>query len=207
MELAYLHPKYFKANEKVFDYLGIDKSTKYTIIRFVSWDASHDIGQGGIYNDQKYKLVKELLKYSRVLISSESRLPDELLKYQIKIKPDQLHDVLKYASLYIGEGATTASECAVLGIPAIYVNTLSAGTLEEQEKFGLIHSFRNYHGVIEKAIEILNNEDSNNIYQTLRDRMLREKIDVTAFIVWFIENYPESVNIMKQNPEYQDRFK
>jgi hypothetical protein len=37
--------------------------------------------------------------------------------------------------------------------------------------------------------------------------MLRDKIDVTAFMVWFIENYPDSVNIMKENPEYQDRFR
>ena len=31
--------------------------------------------------------------------------------------------------------------------------------------------------------------------------MLEDKIDVTAFIVWFIENYPGSVKIMKDNPK------
>ena len=31
--------------------------------------------------------------------------------------------------------------------------------------------------------------------------MLFEKIDVTGFMVWFVENYPESVGIMKENPE------
>ena len=36
--------------------------------------------------------------------------------------------------------------------------------------------------------------------------MLKEKIDVTAFMVWFIENYPESAKIMKENPDYQLRF-
>ena len=36
--------------------------------------------------------------------------------------------------------------------------------------------------------------------------MLSEKIDVTAFMVWFVENYPESVEIMKKNPDYQLRF-
>jgi hypothetical protein len=37
--------------------------------------------------------------------------------------------------------------------------------------------------------------------------MLSDKIDVTAFMVWFVENYPESVKIMKENPdETQKQF-
>ncbi len=37
--------------------------------------------------------------------------------------------LLAYATLFIGEGATMASECAVLGTPAIYVNSLQLGYL------------------------------------------------------------------------------
>lgn len=37
--------------------------------------------------------------------------------------------------------------------------------------------------------------------------MLQDKIDVTAFMVWFIENYPKSVEIIKDNPKYQYNFK
>ena len=37
--------------------------------------------------------------------------------------------------------------------------------------------------------------------------MLKDKIDVTAFMVWFIENFPESHKIMKKNPNYDERFK
>ena len=37
--------------------------------------------------------------------------------------------------------------------------------------------------------------------------MLADKIDVTAFLVWFVENYPQSFQIMKENPDYQLRFK
>ena len=36
---------------------------------------------------------------------------------------------------------------------------------------------------------------------------LHDKIDVTAFLVWFVENYPESFRIMKENPDYQLNFK
>jgi len=52
-----------------------------------------------------------------------------------------------------------ASECAMLGTPAIYVNSLTAGTLEEQVKYGLLFSYRNSDGILDKAEELLN--DSN----------------------------------------------
>jgi len=37
--------------------------------------------------------------------------------------------------------------------------------------------------------------------------MLSGKIDVTAFMVWFIEIYPKSAYVMKVNLDYQNRFK
>ena len=36
---------------------------------------------------------------------------------------------------------------------------------------------------------------------------MEEKIDVTDFMVWFIENYPESNRIVKKDPNYQYNFK
>ena len=37
--------------------------------------------------------------------------------------------------------------------------------------------------------------------------MLTDKIDVTTFMIWFIENYPDSAKIMKVNPdETQNQF-
>jgi hypothetical protein len=37
--------------------------------------------------------------------------------------------------------------------------------------------------------------------------MLKDKIDVTAFYLWFIESYPESSQIMKENPDFQNCFR
>jgi hypothetical protein len=36
---------------------------------------------------------------------------------------------------------------------------------------------------------------------------LLNKIDVTKFMVWLIENYPESLKEMKENQKIQDKFK
>jgi DNA polymerase (family 10)/putative hydrolase len=44
-------------------------------------------------------------------------------------------------------------------------------------------------------------------FQNRRQKMLADNIDVTTFMVWFVENYPESVKIMKENPdEIEKRF-
>ena len=46
-ELTYLHPNYFKPDPAVLDDLGLNKNDRYIILRFVSWQASHDIGEHG----------------------------------------------------------------------------------------------------------------------------------------------------------------
>ena len=206
-ELAYLHPNYFKPDSNILNLLGVEKNEKYVVMRFVSWKASHDIGYKGLSPEMKIKIVKELSKYVKVFISSEGTLPKDLKSYQVKIPPEKMHDVLAFATLFAGEGATMASECAMLGTPAIYVNTLTAGTLEEQERYGLIYNYRSSLGVIDKALELLEMPNLKERWQIKKQKMLSEKIDVTAFMVWFIENYPKSAKIMKKNPDYQFNFK
>ncbi len=208
MELCYLHPNYFKPDVSILSELGVKDNERYCILRFVSWDANHDVGQKGLSYRTKTQLVNELLKHCKVFISSESSLPDELIKYKLNIHPSRLHDVLYFASLYIGEGSTTASEATILGTPAIYVNSLVVGYCKEQEeKYGLLYQFKENKGIIEKAVEILNMSNSKEYFNKKRDIMLSEKIDPTAFMVWFIENYPNSAKIMKENPDYQYNFK
>lgn len=207
MELCCLHPKYFNPDINFLTEIGINNDEKFILFRFVSWEASHDFGKTGLDNDFKIQLINALVKYCKVFISAEGILPPELEKYRLNIAPEKIHDLIYFASLYVGEGATTASECAVLGTPAIYVNILDAGTLQEQKNLGLLYSFRNTSGVLEKAIELIKTPNLKEVWNKRRAKMISEKIDVTALMVWFIENYPESIYLMKENPEYQNRFK
>jgi len=193
-ELAYLHPNYFKPDPSVLDDLGLKEGDKFVIVRFVAWQASHDIGQQGFDMETKRKLIKELEKYAQVFITSESPLPEEFEKYRITTPPEKIHDLLYYAMMYIGEGATVASECAVLGTPALYVNTLKLGYLDEEEdKYGLIYSFRDPDKAIQKAQELLQQPDLKKQWAKKRQRLLTDKIDVTQFMIDFIENYPVSL--------------
>ena len=206
-ELAYLHPRRFKPDISVLGELNVKKGEKYVILRFISWNATHDKGQSGLSFNEKKALINELLKYGKVFISGEKPLPPELAQFALRIAPERLHHALFYASMYIGEGATTASECAMLGTPAIYISTISPDTLGQQEKYGLVSSFSNSKGLIAKVNEFFDNPDLKNEFQHRRSKMLSENIDVTSLLIWFIENYPESKEIMKSDPSFQLSFR
>jgi len=190
-ELAYLHPNYFKPDPKVLYELGLNENDTYIIIRFVSWDASHDVGQSGIRN--KKEIIKMLEQYGRVFITSEVKLDVEFEKYKLKVSPEKLHDLLYYATLYIGEGATTASECAILGTHAIYVNTLRLGYTDEEEEYGLVYSFSDKEStekkIFAKVSELMKNPNLKQEGKIKKENIIKNKIDVTAFMVKFIEQY------------------
>ena len=194
-ELAYLHPNYFKPNPEIYNYLGIKPDEVFFVLRFISWGATHDVGQGGMSLDFKKQIVEILQKHGKVFISAEGGLPDEMKELGIHIPPEKIHDALAYASLYIGEGLTMASESAVLGTPTIHINTMTAETIEEQEGYGLLYHFSDSVGVIDKLEELLAIEDIKNIWQQKRQKLIDDKIDVTAFTLWFIKNFPESMNL------------
>lgn len=211
-ELAYLHPNVYKPNDTVLQSLGVRKGDKYALVRFVAWNASHDIGHAGISVENKIKLIESLAKYFPVFISSEAELPVELKKYRINIKPEQMHDALNFAHLFIGESATMSSECAMLGTPAIFLdNTGRKYTKNQEKQYGLVFNYtesaEDQVKAIDKAIELAESDNIKEQFKIKRDRMLKDKIDVTAFLVWFVENYPVSEKEMRETEFSFDRFK
>lgn len=192
-ELSYLHPNYFKPDNKILNQLKISQTDKFFVLRFVSWQAGHDLGGKGFTNLGRRRLIKELSKYGRVIITSESDLPVDLEKYQIKVAPEKMHDLLYYAEMYIGEGATMASEAAVLGTPAIFVSSLSAGTLEEQEKkYELLFGFKDELEALIKIKQLLKNKNLKVEWRKKREEMLKDKIDVTRLMINMVKKYEKN---------------
>ena len=211
-ELAYLHPNWHSLDSEIVDSLHLKKSDKYFILRFVSWDASHDFGHKGITLDNKKKLISELSQYGDVLISSESELPQELKQFQLKIRPERIHDVLGCCSLLVGESFTMASECAMLGVPAIVIhNTKSFYLYDQEERYGLVFNFSesetDQKKAIKKAVELVKTPNLKEEWQLRRQRMLKDKIDPTKFFIWFIEKFPTSLKIIRAKPEIGSEFK
>lgn len=207
-ELAYLHPNRFIPNPAVLTELDLAEGDPFIIVRFVSWQASHDVGQHGLTLDTKRKAIHEFEKYGRVFITSEKPLPDEFENYRISVSPEKMHDLLYYATLLYGESATMASECAVLGTHAIFCDFAGRGyTDEEEREYDLVYNFKldglSQTESIQKALELLQDPDLKEKGREKRERLLRDKIDVTAFLVWFIVNYPQSFTMMKEHSGVQ----
>ena len=151
-------------------------------------------------------------KYAKVFISTEVPLKGALKKYQLPSKIENIHHVLYYASLVVSDTQTMTTESACLGTPAIRSNEWigphdASNFVELENRYGLIYNIRNPNIAIEKAIELIKKDDLKTEWKKKRKRLLNEKIDLTSFLTWFIENYPESHEIMKKNPDYQERFK
>jgi uncharacterized protein len=205
-QLAYLHPNCFQI--KPFEDVNrINQNKKVIVVRFVSWSASHDIGHSGISVNNKLLLIESLSKYAKVYISSEKSLPPELELYRFNYPANSIHQLMASSDLLFGESATMASEAAMLGVPSIYINNLSMGYIDDEKEHQLLFQIENIDDIIGKFDEILNIEDRQNVFLERKNKLLKNKIDPTAFLYWFIENYPESASIMKSNPDYQYNFR
>ncbi len=197
-ELLYLHSNYYTPNEEIYNFLGIEKGRPYVLVRFVKWKSSHDIGQKGLDLNEKIKAVRKLSETHKVFISSESELPEEISEYQIKIPPERMHDVLYFADLFWGESGTMATEAAFLGTPAIDIATsaLLVGVFEPFIESGLLQVIPDGELALQKALELLkvSPDKQRNIMKNHFNNF-----DLTMFLVWFTENYPESFSYCKNN--------
>ena len=192
-EVSYLHPNYFSPNPEVLKKLGVGKGEKFVIMRFVSWNASHDIGQKGLTLEIKINAIKEISKYAKVFITSESTIPIELERYRINIPSEMIHGVLYYANLYYGESPTMTTESAILGTPAICISSWAydLGNIIELKNLGLIQCFKTDDEdiALQKALDWLMNKNIKQEWQRRLNKMDVKKIDVTARMVKFLEEF------------------
>ena len=210
-KLAYLHPKYFEPNENVVEKFNPDKEP-YFIIRLVNLRASHDTNIFGIAKKILKEIISLLESRGRIFISSESRLDTEYAKYKLNINVNDIHHALFYSTMLISDSQSMSVESAMLGVPSIRYNDFAGkiSVLEELEhKYGLTFGIKTSEPkkLINKVEELVNIPNLKKEWKKRRQKMLYDKIDVTAFMIWFIENYPKSVEIMKENPDYQYNFK
>ncbi len=208
-ELSYLHPKYFQPDKRTLDLLGVSAKDYYAVIRLNAFDAVHDVGIRGFSPEERRKLIHELRQHGRIFISSEASLSEDLKEYVLKIPKEKIHDVLYYAKMLIADTGTMVTEAALLGTPAIlyHPRAKSIGNFVElEQKYDLIYGFDHPEGLAEKALSLFTRSDLKKELEGKRERVIKEKIDMARFMVWFIENFPQSFRKMKEEPSYQETF-
>jgi uncharacterized protein len=210
-ELAYLHPNHFNPDKEIVrSYFQVDKP--YFLIRFAKLTAHHDKGIKGINDGLASQIIKILEPAGTVCITSERALDQEFERYRIAINPLDIHHVMAFATLYIGDSQTMAAEAGVLGVPFIRFNDFVGrigylNELEQKYKLGFGIKPENPDKLIEVLHELLSMKDLKAIFQSRRNQMLSEKIDLSGFMTWLIEDYPDSVRIIKEDPDYQFKFR
>lgn len=210
-ELAYLHPNHFISDKQIVEqYFPAEKP--YFILRFAKLSAHHDKGIQGINTAIAQKLIDILRPHGDIYITSERQLEPQFEQYRIKINPLDMHHVLAYAQLYVGDSQTMAAEAGVLGVPFVRFNDFVGriGYLRELEDFyhlGFGIKTNEIERLYSTVSELVTMPNRKEIFRQRRQTMLSEKIDYAKFLTWFIENYPQSKRIMQENPDYQYNFK
>jgi predicted glycosyltransferase len=190
-ELAYLHPSYFQPDSTVLRELGVAQDEPYIVLRFVAWRATHDLGQAGFSTGLKLAIVEELSRYGRLFITSEVPLGQALEQHRVKLPPHRIHDVLYYARLFMGDGATMATEAGILGTPAVRSSSLALSMgnfVELMDRYELVYSYYDASRALEKAMEVLEWKSAKESWQRRRGRLLEEKVDVTRFVCDILTN-------------------
>ncbi len=193
-ELAYLHPNRFSPDPSVLQHAGLTDAERLFIMRFVALKGHHDVGERGLSLEQKKTLVELLEQHGRVIITSERAIELEFEKYRLPVPPWEIHSLMAYSSMFVGDSQTMTSEAAVLGIPSLKCNTF-AGRLSVpnmlENKYGLCYAYSPEHfddmlAHIEKILA-QNPDETKGEWQAKRQRMLDDMTDPTEFFVNYIE--------------------
>lgn len=207
-KLAYLHPSVFKPESAIRKKYNLED--KYFVIRTVNQKAYHDIHAKGLDAVILREIIFLLKAKGSVYITSEKPLPVELEPYRLKIDPMDIHHVMYFAELFIADSQSMSVEAAILGTPSIRFNNFAGkiSVINELEfKYELTYSIDTSQK--EKLLPLIEKivSSQNSDYSAKRMKMLADKIDVSSFFIWFIENYPSSAAIMRENPDYQNNFR
>jgi hypothetical protein len=203
MKLAYLHPNRFTMDR--------EEGPPMALIRLSGLDAFHD---GGIKGFDEVLLKEIILMFNgkfEVKISSEKPIDASFDPYLLHIRPDEIHSLLSRTSILISDSQSMTMEAAMLGIPSIRYNDFVGriGVLEElEDKYRLTYGVLpgNKDKIFRIIHELMEMSHLRNEFQKRRLLMLQDKIDVTSFMVWLVDHYPESISILQDNPGFQLKF-
>lgn len=182
-ELSYLHPRQFTPDRTIALRAGLDSDRPTYLVRLVSWTANHDIGDQGLDHRVVRKLVERLESRGKVIVSSETELPQWLARLQYKGAASDIHHLMAHCTGFLGESATMASECAVLGVPAVYAARSFRGYTDEQEtRYGLVHNVRNLDAdSVNRGVDWLLSQAQERCAEA-RQRLLRDCVDVPELV-------------------------
>ena len=212
--MAYLGSDYFTPNRDILDSLNLKENDPFIVIRLVSLTAGHDIegDHTGLSESILNRLIPVLLKRAKVFITGEDNLPPSLIKYKLTIPVNKMHDLLAFASLFIGDSQSMCAEAGILGTPFIRFNDFVGkieylNDLENKYKLGWGVNTDESEQLIPLSMKVLDDINIKEKWKEKRKRLFLDKVDLVRFSVWLIEKYPDSMKTLIKNPEFQNNYK
>ncbi len=208
--LAHLHPNHFKPDMHRLPDGLLDRP--FFLIRCVGFKATHDLEKTGINDEVLTKLVHILKRKGNIVITSERALPKELEKYRTELRKSDINHYMYFADIFIGDSTTMGSEAAVLGTPSIEFDDYFE-EIEQMQKLEHVYGLNlciktsEPEELFRKVDEFINTTNTKEVFRKRSSKLIADKIDVSAFLIWFMENYPKSFSIISMNPDYQYKFK
>tara|TARA_B100002052_G_scaffold293665_1_gene317163 strand:- start:3086 stop:4123 length:1038 start_codon:yes stop_codon:yes gene_type:complete len=193
LEDSYLHPSIFRPDKSLVENLGFSTSKPYYILRFISWDASHDLNKFGFSDQEKIKIVKYISQFGEVYISSEGKLPSEIERFRIKIPASKIHHVLHFAKLYIGDSQTMATESALLGTPSIRYNSFvgkndMSNFILLENKYNLLRNFNDFNSALNCLKGYIEDDKIKNDWLEKRNHYYNKVGDINKKIFTIISS-------------------
>lgn len=187
--LAYLHPDVFRPNSDIRSELGLSQDERYSVVRLVAHDASHDRHARGIDSEARARVIELLEAWGPVFVSGEAELPKPLLDRRLRVDPVRIHDVLAEAAIVVGDSQTIATEAALLATPSIRINTwanASPHITELEQRYGLVFSYlpEQIDEAMVRIDQLLADGGTANEWVANRNRMLEDKVDLTS---WYFD--------------------
>ncbi len=182
--LAYLHPNRFAPDPSVVERAGVRPHEPFLMVRFVSWEATHDVGEHGIRPDERMRVLERLERFGRVIVTSERSLPPEFDRFRLPVAPHEYHHLLAFARLCLSEGGTVAAEAAVLGVPTVFVSTLRPGCQQRlEEYYQLLIQVEDAEAAIAQAERLLSDDRTPVLWSNRQQRLLDEEGDLTEWLL------------------------
>jgi predicted glycosyltransferase len=179
--LAYLHPDLYEPVDPRAQ-LGLEPGERYSVLRLVAHDASHDRGIEGLDRSSVRRIIELVASIGPVFATVEPGAEAAGMVRSLDVPPERLHDVLAHAAVLVGDSQSVTAEAAVLGTPAFRINSWAGRTplTDLSAKYEVAHSFlpEEIDAALEAIADALRPEAKEE-WARKREVLLADKVNLT----------------------------
>ncbi len=176
-EWSYLHPDEFRPDPEIVRAEGINPDEPYAVVRFVRWDALHDRGEEGLRKHDAIRLMNGLAEKMKIVLTSETKVPQELSKYTTRVRVDRMHHVMALSRMVVGESPSMCAEASLMGVPSILASSWAGkcGNMKVlSNDFGLMQVFTGGSDAVDAALALAKNLSTRESIERQRSKLIKD---------------------------------